>query len=113
LDLPISRDYFLSMFMKVGVEATVFWRSPHQEVVRTMVANGYGYSLFNARPRSDIALDGKRLFRVKLMGEHAPAVIGLATLRQLAKSRLIEAFEEHCRALILDGQIPGMEPLTE
>jgi len=110
LDLPISRDYFLAMFAKEQVEPKVSWRSPHQEVVRTMVANGYGYALFNARPKAQIALDGKRLYRVPLAGDHPPAVIGLATLRQLTKSRLIQVFEAHCRNLILEGQIPGMYP---
>jgi DNA-binding transcriptional LysR family regulator len=110
LDLPISRDYFLAMFVKEQVAPKVTWRSPHQEVVRTMVANGYGYALFNARPKAQIALDGKRLYRVPLAGNHPPAVIGLATLRQLTKSRLIQVFEAHCRTLILDGQIPGMFP---
>jgi len=108
LDLPISRDYFLAIFAKAGVTPNVFWRSPHQEVVRTMVANGYGYALFNARPKANVALDGKRLFRVTLAGQHAPAVIGLATLRQLTRSRLLQVFETHCRSLILEGQIPGM-----
>ena len=50
LDLPISREYFLALFMKQRLEPNIWWRSPHQEVVRTMVANGYGYALFNARP---------------------------------------------------------------
>jgi DNA-binding transcriptional LysR family regulator len=108
LDLPISRDYFLGMFNKEGVEPKVAWRSPHLEVVRTMVANGYGYALFNARPKASIALDGKSLFRVSLAGNHPPAVVGLATLRQLKKSGLLEAFESHCRTLILVGSIPGM-----
>lgn len=75
-----------------------------------MVANGYGYALFNARPKAEIALDGKRLYRVALAGQHPPTVIGLATLRQLKKSRLIEVFEQHCRGLIVEGQIPGMGP---
>ena len=109
LDLPISREYFLALFMKEGLEPKVVWRSPNQEVVRTMVANGYGYALFNARPKANVALDGRRLYRVALAGKHPPAVIGLATLRQLRKSRLVEAFEKHCRELILEGRIPGME----
>lgn len=109
LDLPISREYFLALFMKERLEPKVGWRSPNQEVVRTMVANGYGYALFNARPKANVALDGRRLYRVPLTGEHPPCVIGLATLRQLSKSRVIEAFEQHCRGLILEGQIPGME----
>jgi DNA-binding transcriptional LysR family regulator len=108
LDLPISREYFIGLFMKQGVEPNITWRSPNQEVVRTMVANGFGYALFNARPKAGIALDGRPLYPVPLAGKHPPTVIGLATLRQLAKSRLVEAFEKHCRELILEGNIPGM-----
>jgi DNA-binding transcriptional LysR family regulator len=108
LDLPISREYFIGLFMKHGYEPKISWRSPNQEVVRTMVANGYGYALFNARPKMNIALDGRQLYPVPLAGKHPPAVIGLATLRQLCKSRLVDAFETHCRALILEGNIPGM-----
>ena len=73
-----------------------------------MVANGYGYALFNARPKAAVALDGRPLYPVPLTGHHLPAVIGLATLRQLSKSRLVAAFESHCRELILEGNIPGM-----
>jgi DNA-binding transcriptional LysR family regulator len=108
LDLPISREYFLGLFHAHGVKPQIFWRSPHQEVVRTMVANGYGYALFNARPRADVALDGRRLYRVALAGEHAPAVLGMATLRQLRPSRLVEAFMRHCAERIGGAHIPGM-----
>ena len=108
LDLPLSREYFLALFLKEGLQPLVAARSAHQEVVRTMVANGYGYTLFNVRPRSDQALDGKRLTRVHLVGEHRPMRIGLARLKQLALSRLVGAFEAHCRAFISDAYIPGM-----
>jgi DNA-binding transcriptional LysR family regulator len=109
LDLPISREYFIALFMKHGVEPNITWRSPNHEVVRTMVANGYGYALFNARPKAGIALDGRPLYPVPLSGKHRPATIGLATLRQLTRSRLVEAFEQHCRELIREGNVPGME----
>jgi DNA-binding transcriptional LysR family regulator len=108
LDLPISREYFLALFMKERLEPNVTWRSPSQEVVRTMVANGYGYALFNARPKANVALDGRRLYRVRLAGEHPAAVMGLATLQKLTKSRLVQAFESHCRERISEGHIPGM-----
>jgi DNA-binding transcriptional LysR family regulator len=108
LDLPLSREYFLGMFMSEGLTPLVATRSAHQEVVRTMVANGYGYTILNARPRSDYALDGRRLVRVPLAGEHRPMVIGTATLKPPAQPKLISAFEEHCRASISDSYIPGM-----
>ncbi|NNM71777.1 LysR family transcriptional regulator [Enterovirga aerilata] len=108
LDLPLSREYFLGLFMKEGVTPLIGRRSAHQEVVRTMVANGYGYSLFNVRPRSDFALDGRRLVRVRLAGDHRPMVVGTAIPKELQPSRLIRAFEAHCRSFISDSYISGM-----
>ena len=108
LDLPLSREYFLSLFYDAGLQPLVVARSAHQEVVRTMVANGYGYSIFNVRPRSNHALDGRKLVRVRLAGTHRPMTIGTATLKQLRQSRLVEAFETHCRSFISESYIPGM-----
>lgn len=112
LDLPLSREYFLSLFAKLGLAANVATRSAHQEVVRTMVANGYGYSLFNVRPRAMQALDGKPVIAVNLAGEHRPMTIGVATLRASPKSKLVEAFETHCKARVTSSHVPGMAALT-
>ena len=108
LDLPMSRDYFLSLFIREQLEPTISWSSPNQEVVRTMVANGYGFTLENVRPRASVALDGRRLYRVPLTGDSPPVRIGIATLEQLKKTRLVETFERHCRELISGTYIPGM-----
>lgn len=108
LDLPISREYFLSLFLKEGLEPRIAERSTHQDAIRTMVANGYGYTLANARPRSDIAMDGRQVKRVELSGKHQPMILGLTSLRERRKSRLIEAFESHCKSFISDTHIPGM-----
>lgn len=108
LDLPISREYFLSMFMKEGIEPNIASRSTHQDVIRTMVANGYGYTLANVRPRCELALDGRRVTRVRLSGDHRPMRIGVLTLSQRRKSLLVDAFAQHCRLLVSDASIPGM-----
>lgn len=108
LDLPISREYFLSMFMKEGIEPNIVARSTHQDVIRTMVANGYGYTLANVRPRCELALDGRPVSRVRLSGDHRPMVIGVLTLSQRRKSLLVDAFAQHCRLLVSDAHIPGM-----
>lgn len=110
LDLPISREYFLAMYQRDGIEPVIAARSAYPDVVRTMVANGYGYTLANVRPRSDLALDGRRVVRIRLAGGHRPMVIGIATVEGLKKSRLQEAFDTHCRTFISDGYIPGMVP---
>ncbi len=94
--------------MKEGLSPNIMIRSAHQEVIRTMVANGHGYSLFNVRPRSDYALDGRRVVRVRLAGDHRPMVVGSATLKGLVRTQLVRAFESHCRASISDSYISGM-----
>jgi DNA-binding transcriptional LysR family regulator len=108
LDMPMSREYFLALFIRERLEPNVAWSSAQLDVVRTMVANGLGYTLANVRPRADSALDGRRLYRVPLSGDLPPVRIGIATLKELKKTRLVEAFERHCAELISDGNIPGM-----
>jgi hypothetical protein len=73
-----------------------------------MVANGFGYSLVNVRPKSDVALDGRRVYQVPLGGDPPPTRVGIATLTQLKKTRLVDAFARHCQELISDAHVPGM-----
>lgn len=108
LDLPMSSQYFLSIFAKQGLTPNIVVRSRSEEVVRSMVANGIGYALFNVRPKSYQALDGKRNVRVRLVGEHRPMLLGLASYKTLKQSRLVEVFMQRCRSYISDQYIPGM-----
>jgi DNA-binding transcriptional LysR family regulator len=108
LDLPASRDYFLSLFRQAGLQPRLAERIDDITVIRTMVANGFGYSLANTHPRTDVALDGSRLRTVPLAGDHRPLMIGLATARTRVKPRILEAFQSHCRQMISDGDIPGL-----
>jgi len=110
LDLPLSRDYFRSLFAQRGLEPLVARRSPHMEVVRALVANGFGYSLVNARPLNDRALDGAELAIVAIRGAHRPMRLGIATLRGLRSTRAAVAFRDHCREALASGHLPGMRP---
>ncbi|VFR17190.1 Cys regulon transcriptional activator CysB [plant metagenome] len=108
LDLPMSREYFLSLFSKAGLEPNIVARSRSEDVVRSMVANGFGYALFNVRPKSTQSLDGKRLVRLRLAGEQRPMLLGMATYKPMKLSRLAQAFMQRCRAYISNQYIPGM-----
>lgn len=108
LDLPMSRDYFLSVFAQKGLEPNIVARSRSEDVVRSMVANGIGYALFNVRPRSNYSLDGKRFVRVRLAGQQRPMLLGLATYKPMEQSHLTRVFMQRCRAYISDQYIPGM-----
>ena len=111
LDMPMSREYFLALFIRERLKPNVVWTSSKLDVVRTMVANGLGYTLANVRPRADVALDARRVYRVPLSGDQPPVRLGIATLKELKKTRLVDAFERHCVELISDSCIPGMAPM--
>ncbi len=108
LDLPMSREYFMSLFAKAGVEPQIAARSRSEDVVRSLVTNGVGYALFNVRPKSNQSLDGKRFTRLRLSGEHRPMLLGLATYAPARQPRLAQAFMHRCRAYISNQYIPGM-----
>ena len=110
LDLPFSAQYFRSLFESKNLTAEVHGRSRNQEVVRAMVANGYGYTIANVRPKNATAMDGRRLKAIPLTGKHKPMKIGIMTLTQDRKPLIQSAFESHCRKLINDRKIPGMLP---
>jgi len=108
LDLPISADYFLSMLRDAGVPPRIAERSRDMALVRAMVANGYGYSLANVRPRTELSPDGKPLKFVPLWEGAQPLQLGLVTGKATHKTRSLLAFEEHCRAAIAVGSVPGL-----
>ncbi len=108
LDLPLSGEYFLSLFRSEGLEPEIAYRFAHPDVIRTMVANGYGYTLANVTPRADLALDGRKVVRLGISGQHAPMTIGLASLKALRQPRLVEAFKAHARSFISPAYVPGM-----
>lgn len=108
LDLPLSREYFFSLFLDAGVTPHVSTRSSSPDVVRSLVANGFGYSLFNVRPRANCSLDGKKLVDVPLSGTHRPMMLGLSWARDRKLRRVVEAFMERCRKFVSKEYIPGM-----
>lgn len=77
LDLPHSSDYFLSMFDPAGFKPTIAERTKDMALVQSMVANGFGYSLANVRPRAQEAPDGLPLAFVPLTGDVKPMRMGL------------------------------------
>lgn len=77
INLPHSRDYFLSLFRAAGVSPKIAHESPSMEMVRALVANGLGVSLLTTRPARDLSYDGKRIACRSLQGalEDQPVVL--------------------------------------
>ncbi|EEX14790.1 LysR-family transcriptional regulator [Citreicella sp. SE45] len=109
LDLPQSRDYFLALFARMGLVPKISARLQQQDVIRTMVANRFGYTIANIRPKSRLALDGRSVAKVRIAGDHKPMRLGLLRVARQAPTRLVGTFMDHCATLISNSYIPGME----
>ncbi len=105
LGLPQSREYFLSIFYNLRLQPRLAYETPSFEMVRGLVANGYGYSIMHSRPVSDIALDGRRLVHRPVAERIRPTQLGIARLKRVRPTRRAIAFIDFCQAYV--PGIPG------
>ena len=92
LDLPLSREYFQSMFLAHGLPYRPAYRVSEMEMARTFVGNGLGWSLVNLRPPGRSTIDGSRLAYVPLASGHPLLRLGLATARGRRFPASVESF---------------------
>lgn len=108
LDLPISSDYFLSFFNDVGARPNIAERTRDMAVMRSLVANGFGYSIANIRPLNDLSPDGKPLCFVPLAGDKRPMQLGLLRTSEADNVNVIRAFIDHCIESKNDGPMRSL-----
>ena len=112
LDIPLTRDYFLSMFQTAGIKPMVSERTSDMSVARSLVANGFGFGLINMRMKTTVSPDGEPLVFLPIEGEHRPMVLGLATKLSAYRSRIVAAFCEHMKTRICEaGLVVGAKKL--
>jgi len=105
LALPESRSHFLSIFAEAGIEPNIAYETGSFEMVRGLVANGYGYGLMHSRAPHHRALDGTPLACVPLSAPRREMHMGLARLETTRATRMGLAFAQTCRthlAALLD-----------
>ncbi|KIN61131.1 HTH-type transcriptional regulator, LysR family [Sulfitobacter noctilucae] len=108
LDMPLSREYFLSMFQSAGIRPVIAERTSDMSVSRSLVANGFGFGLNNIHIKTTLAPDGEPLSCLPLNGDHRPMVLGLATKRAEHRPRIVAAFHDHVKELADAGALPGI-----
>lgn len=109
LDLPRSREYFLSVFQKKGLRPNIAERTADIAVMRSMVANGFGYGIANMRPLNTLSPDGKRLVFIPLDGDLRALKMGVVTPNAEHRTRTVQAFIDHCRSFVREQGIFGMD----
>jgi DNA-binding transcriptional LysR family regulator len=107
LDLPFSRDYFLSLFHQQELQPRIIGGFEHMDTIRGLVARGNGFGISNIRPRNTASLDGLPLAYLTMHGPARPLSLGLASLKGMRRTRTADAFATLCRELVDDGRIPG------
>lgn len=109
LDLPHSREYFLSAFQNKSLRPTIGERTADIAVMRSMVANGFGYGIANMRPLHSMSPDGKPLVFVPIAGDLRPLTMGIALPNAEHRTQTIRAFIDHCRRFVVEQGIFGTE----
>ncbi len=107
LDLPLSSDYFLSFFDATGRKPQIVERTRDMAVMRSLVANGFGYAIANIRPYSDLSPDGRRLIFIPLKGDQRPMRLGLVIPAGARNVLTVNAFIDHATEVIRDWNYPG------
>ena len=107
LDLPHSRDYFLSLFHQLGLAPLLGGSFEHMDVIRSLVARGDGFGLGNVKPKTRASLDGRRLAYLDLQDRLPPLTLGIASVEGMRHTRSTLAFVELCRELVREGEVPG------
>lgn len=110
LDLPFSADYFLSLFDDSGLKPNIAERTRDMAVMRSLVANGFGYSFANIRPKTDRAPDGSKLRFIPLTDKVRPMYLGMVNAEGAGSVLTVKAFMDHCDSKISNAHIPGMKP---
>src|SRR5699024_8123244 len=83
LDLPHSREYFFAVLRGADVIPQIGYRTKSVPMVRSLVANGLGYSILNFRPTKRSDYDGKSLVYIDIEGTSHSLDVVLAWHRGL------------------------------
>ncbi|GAA6164619.1 LysR family transcriptional regulator [Pelagimonas sp. KU-00592-HH] len=100
LDLPHSSEYFMSFFHESGFKPNVTERTKDMSIMRSLVANGFGFSIANVLPLNNLSPDGKVLRFIPLPADARPMLIGLLRPRNETPTNTLQAFADHCREMI-------------
>lgn len=103
LDLPLSAPYFLGLFGARGAPP-VAERTRDMAVMRSMVANGFGFSIANLRPPSASAPDGRPVRCVPITGAGRALRMGLLTVDG-ARPGAVRAFADHAADAVRGGAL--------
>lgn len=97
MDLPHTRDYFMSLFHRLHISPNVRFSSTNFEMVRTLVGNGLGYSILNLVPNLPTTYDGTRVKYVPISDDVRPLQVGCLSVGRVAQRLVAKAFIDQAK----------------
>lgn len=97
LDLPHTRDYFLSLFRSANIEPRVAHRTRSYEMVRGLAARGLGFGILNAIPRLPWTYDGNKVVAVPIAEDLPPIYVVSLRLKRLMKRPAVTLFAQFAK----------------
>lgn len=101
LDLPRTREYFISMFNERGLHPNIVHSTKSSEIARALVAAGFGFSILNIRP-TDYYEDSVSYRLLPIRDKVQTPVFGIATMAHIRQPKIVRAFIENCLELSRD-----------
>lgn len=92
INLPHSREYFLTLAQMHGISPRIAYETGSVEMLRSMVANGLGVGLLATDIPHETAYDQRPIIRMPLTGNLALHRIALARSGRLRSSSLTDHF---------------------
>ncbi|MES1925851.1 LysR family transcriptional regulator [Salinisphaera sp. T31B1] len=109
LDWSLSREYFLSIFTHHNLSPTIAHRAKSMDMMRGLVANGFGFSLFNTPLGAfDPSASHRPPLKALPLADDARALsLGIACPRGLRLAPAAQAMRE--LAQDIEGQVEAFE----
>lgn len=103
LDVAIEQTYLRGLFNDHGLQPNIARTSPSPEIIRGLVASGFGYTILNIRPLQSPKYDVRPI--VESMRE---TPFAYATLEDANLSGLVLEFKEYCERLSEAGAFDSL-----
>ncbi len=104
LDLPPSGDHTLKMLDRAGVTPTVAHRTSNFELVRSLVARGFGYSYLIQKPLIDESYEGRRLVAKRISPPSGAEAVVITWARPLPPTDRSRALIDYATRTVAQQQ---------
>lgn len=110
MGLPQSRGYFLSLLQNDRHPVRISYETSSIEMLRSMVAHGFGVGLLATDLLNDTCYDGTSLVRIPISGILPPHQIALAHRGGAAPRSIVQRFVRFAETSFAQSKAPNRDP---